>query len=84
MRIEVTQEHINKADKKIDGGKCPLARAFAEKLGYEMHVSYSGIYQLVNDKFEFLFEHTKVSNKFISDFDKRKKVKPHTFSFKRL
>ena len=82
MKVEVTQEHIKSAGKKIDGGKCPLARAFTEKLGCEVHVSYSGIYQLVNGSFEFLFGHTNISNKFISEFDKKRKVAPHTFSFR--
>ncbi len=80
MKVTVNQKHIDKGIRE-DPLACLLTLAFQD-VGLEVRVGYYDVSDMVAGK--TLFAHTKTSKKFIDDFDVKKKVKPHTFLFKKV
>ncbi len=85
MKVEVTQEHIDKGIMS-DEESCPMALAIIDKTDNAVSVGLENI-ELSDDGLWLLtkkYAHTQVSYQFIRNFDDGNEVKPHTFIFKEL
>ncbi len=84
MKVEVKQKHIDEGTPYAEDS-CPLALAIQEQGGPAW---VGDIIQLSSSRCSLehavSFRHTKVSAKFIQDFDDGREVKPHTFLFKEI
>ncbi len=78
MRIEVTQEHIDRGVSSVTA--CPLALALLDMGATDVRVG--GLISIGGKDHRETYDHTIASRKFIDAFDSGKKVKPHTFIFR--